>query len=67
MIITEIATKLSVSKELAYGLVRYLEHIGAINTSGVRREPGAKGKAPVEYVLSDNAEVLLKELLNKLS
>ena len=47
--VQEIAEKLNVGKDVAYGLVRFLEKRGHVTRTGSRKEPGSKGKGTSIY------------------
>ena len=47
--VQELAEKLSVEKDVAYGLVRYLEKRGHVTRVGSRKPEGGKGKGTSIY------------------
>lgn len=63
MTIDEVATKLNVSRVIAYGFVRFLEQKGLVTTTGGKRPPGTRGKAPKVYALKADAAAELTDLL----
>lgn len=63
--VAEIAEKLSVEREEAYGLTKFLVAVGLVRHMGDRRPESGKGRSISVYSFEDDFEDSLKVLLRK--
>lgn len=64
--VQELADKLGIDRDLAYGLVRYLVHAKLAKFRGERPNPSGKGKGAHVYEIVDGAGKRLAAIIGKL-
>ncbi len=63
----EIADKLGVTKQAAYGLIQFLSFTKLVNNGSVRKGPDGKGKGSKTYLVADTLPDAVREALVKLT